>query len=187
MSDDVEEFLRIIKKSDYKVVDKLNQTPSKISILSFILFYKAHRDTLIKFLSAAHVPQEIIINQFEGVMANIGSRGCLGFCDDELPPEGKNHNKALHISIECADTIMSQVLVDTGSSLNMLPKNSLTELTIEGLLMKPNPLIVCAFDGSRWSVIREVYLPIKIGSYTFFVTFYVMDIHPAYRCLLGCP
>lgn len=33
-SDDVEEFLRIIKRSDYKVVDHINKTPSKISILS---------------------------------------------------------------------------------------------------------------------------------------------------------
>lgn len=77
--------------------------------------------------------------------------------------------------------------MDTESSLNVLPKNSLTKLTIEGLLMKPNMLIVQAFDGSRWSVVGEVDLTIKIGPYTFFVTFYVMDIHPAYSCLLGCP
>ncbi|XP_050889426.1 uncharacterized protein LOC127094663 [Lathyrus oleraceus] len=98
--DDVEEFLRIIKKSDYKVVDHLNQTPSKFSILSLLLCSEAHRDDLLKFLSAAHVPQEITVNQFEGVVANIASKGCLCFCDDELPPEGKNYNKALHISIE---------------------------------------------------------------------------------------
>lgn len=30
-------------------------------------------------------------------------------------------------------------------------------------------------------------LPIKIGPYTFFVTFYVIDIHPAYSFLLGRP
>lgn len=133
------------------------------------------------------MPQEITVNQFEGVMANTSLRGCLGFCDDGLHPEGKNHNKALDISIECADTIMSRVLVDTGSSLNVLPKNSLTKLTIEGLLMKPNMLIVRAFDGSCRSFVGEVDIPIKIGSYTFFVTFYVMDIHPAYSCLLGRP
>lgn len=61
----------------------------------------------------------------------------------------------------------------------MLPKNSLTKLTIEGLLMKPNVLIVRLFDGSRRFIVREVDLPTKIGLYTFFVTFYVMDIHPA--------
>jgi hypothetical protein len=53
--------------------------------------------------------------------------------------------------------------------------------------MKPNALIVRPFDGLRRSIVGEVDLPIKIGSYTFFVTFYVMDIHPAYSCLLGRP
>lgn len=77
--------------------------------------------------------------------------------------------------------------MDTGSSLNVLQKNSLTKLSIDGLWMKPSMLIVRAFDGSRRSVIGEVDIPIKIGPYTFFVTFYVIDIHPAYNCLLGRP
>lgn len=34
---EVEEFLRIIRKIDYKVVDQLNQTPSKFSMLSLFL------------------------------------------------------------------------------------------------------------------------------------------------------
>ncbi|XP_050908943.1 uncharacterized protein LOC127122688 [Lathyrus oleraceus] len=35
--EDVVEFLKLIKRSDYKVVDQLHQTPSKISILSLLL------------------------------------------------------------------------------------------------------------------------------------------------------
>lgn len=35
--EEAEEFLRIIKKSDYNIVDQLNQTPSKISMLSLLL------------------------------------------------------------------------------------------------------------------------------------------------------
>ncbi|XP_050895276.1 uncharacterized protein LOC127101883 [Lathyrus oleraceus] len=185
--EDVEEFLRIIKRSDYKVVDQLNQTPSKIFILSLLLCSEAHRDALIKFLSATHVPQEINVNQFEGIVANITASSHLGFCDNDLPPEGRSHNKALHISIECADTIMSRLLVDIGSSLNVLPKNSFTKLTIEGLLMKLSTLVVRAFDSSRRTVMGEVDLPIKVGPYTFFTTFFVMDIFLAYSCLLGHP
>lgn len=43
VSQEVEELLRIIKKSDYKVVDHLSQTPSKISILSLLLCSEIHK------------------------------------------------------------------------------------------------------------------------------------------------
>lgn len=118
---------------------------------------------------------------------NITTSLSLGFSDDELPTKGRNHNKAIHISIVCMDTVLSRVLVDTGSSLNMMPKGSLAKLTIEGLVMKPSELMVRSFDGSRRTVIGEVDMPMKIGPYTFFITFFVMDIHPAYSCLLGRP
>lgn len=145
----MEEFLRLIKKSDYKVVDQLNQTPSKNPMLALLMSSEYHREELTKFLRSAHDPQEIFVNQFGDIVANISISSCLGFNDDELPPEGRNHNKVLNISIEYADTVLSRVLVDTGSSLNVLPKNSLSKLTIKGLVMKPSSLVVRAFDGSR--------------------------------------
>lgn len=184
---EVEEFLHIIKKSDYKVVNQLNQTLSKISMMYLLMCSEAHRDALVKFLRVAHVPQDIYVFQFKRVVNNIASSVSLGFIDNELPPEGRNHNKALHIYIECVDTIFSRVFMDTGLSLNVLPKSSLSKLTIEGLLMKPSKLVVRPFDGSRRSVIGEVDLPFKIGPHTFFITFYVMYIYPAYSCLLGRP
>lgn len=68
-----------------------------------------------------------------------------------------------------------------------MPKGSLAKLTIEGLVMKPSELVVRAFGGLRRTVICEVDLPIKIGPLTFFITFFVMDIYPAYNYLLGRP
>lgn len=146
---EVVEFLRIINRSDYRVVDQLNQTPSKILMLSLLMCSEAHRDTLVKFLKVSHVPQDISVCQFKGVVNNISVSISLGFNDEELPSKGRNHNKALHISIECVDTILSRVLVETRSSLNILPKSSLSKLTIKGLVMKPSERVVRAFDDSR--------------------------------------
>lgn len=147
--EEVEELMKIIKRSDYKIVEQLNQTPSKISILSLLLCSKSHRNALMKILGATFVPQEISVNQLEGVAAGITAGRSLGFTDEDLPLEGRNHNKALHISVECVDTTLSRVLVDTGSSLNVLPKIALMRLNYDGLVLKPRDLIVRAFDGSR--------------------------------------
>lgn len=146
---------------------------------------EAHRDSLVKFLKAAHIPQEISVCQFEDVVNNIATSLSLGFNDIELPIEGRNHNKAIHISIECVDTVFSRVLVDTGSSLNVMPKGSFAKLTLEELVMKPSELVVRVFDGLRRTVIGEIDLPMNIGPHTFFITFFVMDIHPAYSFMLG--
>ena len=186
-SKDAEEFLRIIKKSDYNVVDQLGKTPSKISILSLLLYSEHHRNALLKLLNSAFVPHEISVNQFETVVANITAGNGLGFTDFDLPPEGRNHNNALHISMECKGTTLSRVLVDTGSSLNVIPKTALMKIDYSGLEIRPSDLVVRAFDGSRRSVFGEVDLPIKIGPQVFVTPFYVMDIRPAYCCLLGRP
>ncbi|XP_050889361.1 uncharacterized protein LOC127094585 [Lathyrus oleraceus] len=140
-----QEFLKLIKKSDFKIVDQLNQTPSKISILCLLLTSEAHRKALLKVLNATHVMQDITVDQFDNVVANITSSRYLGFNEVELPPKFK------------------------------------------GPEMRTITLIVRAFDGPRRQVIREVDLPICVGPHHFSITFPVMDINPAYSCLLGRP
>ncbi|XP_073219742.1 uncharacterized protein [Cicer arietinum] len=181
------EFLKFIKQREYKVVDQLNQTPSKISILSLLLNSEAHRRTLMKFLNEAHVTHDITVDQFDGVVGNITACNGLSFSDVELPAEGVEHNKALHISVKCHDHILARVLVDNGSSLNVMPKSTLSKLFVDGACLKPSAMVVKAFDGSRRQVIGEIALPIQIGPHNFGITFQVMDIKPAYSCLLGRP
>ncbi|XP_050918557.1 uncharacterized protein LOC127135986 [Lathyrus oleraceus] len=61
------------------------------------------------------------------------------------------------------------------------------QLSYQGAPMRYISVVVKAFEGSRKNVIGEVDLPVKIGVSEFQITFLVMDIHPAYNCLLGRP
>lgn len=168
----------MIKKSDLEIVDQLGQTPSKISILSLLLSSEAHRKVLQKVLNTAHVMQYITVDQLDDVVANITASRNLGFDEAKFPTEGYNHNKAMHISVAYADTLVSRVLVDTGSSLNVFLKRILTRLKFEGPEMRDSALIIRAFDGSRREVIREVDFPVCVRPHQFTITFQVMDIHP---------
>lgn len=118
-------------------------------------------------------------------MACILADNGLGFTNFDLPPKGCNHNKALHISMECKGTALSHVLVDTRSSLNVLPKSSLMKIDYAGVGLRHNDLIVWAFDGSRRAIFGEVTLPVKIGPHVFGAIFFVMNIQLSYCCLLG--
>ncbi|KAI5412787.1 hypothetical protein KIW84_057421 [Lathyrus oleraceus] len=159
MKEDCDEMLMLIKRSEYNV----------------------------KMLDVAYVDHDVTIEQFDSIVANITACNNLSFCDADLPEEGKDHNLALHISMNCKDDAMSNVLVDTGSLLNVLPKSTLEKLSYQGPPMRQSGVVVKAFDGSRKTVIGEVELPIKIGPSDFQITFQVMDIHQSYSCLLGRP
>ena len=135
----------------------------------------------------AYVDHDVTIEQFVNIVANITACNNLSFCDADLPEEGKYQNLALHISMICKDDALSNVLVDTWSSLNVLPISTLARLPYQGPPMRQSGVVVKAFNGSRKTVIRELKLPIKIGPSDFQITFQLMDIHPSYSCLLGRP
>ncbi|KAI5408702.1 hypothetical protein KIW84_054512 [Lathyrus oleraceus] len=184
---DDDEVLRLIKRSEFNVVEQLLQTPSKIPVLSLLINSEAHREALQRLLEQAYVEHDVTVDQFDHIVANITSYNNMSFCDEELPEEGRIHNLALHNSMNCKEDALSNVLFDTGSSLNVLPKSTMSRHSYHGAPMRYSGVIVKAFDGSRKTVIGEVNLPIKIGPSDFQITFQVMDIHPTYSCLLGRP
>jgi len=179
-SSEFDEILKLIKKSEYKVVDQLMQTPSKIFMLSLLMNSEAHKDALMKVLEQAFVDHDVTIGQFGGIVGNITACNNLSFSDEELPTEGRNHNLALHISVNCKTDALSNVLVDTGSSLNVMAKTTYDRLSYQGTPPRRSGVMVRAFDGSRKTVLREVDLPITVGPHVFQVTFQVMDIKASY-------
>ncbi|GAU49442.1 hypothetical protein TSUD_407340 [Trifolium subterraneum] len=187
MYEDSDEVLKMIKRSEYKIVDQLLQTPSKISILSLLMSSDAHRDALMKVLDQAYVDHDVTLSQFGSIVGNVTACNNLSFSDEELPERGRDHNLALHISVSCKFDSLSNVLVDTGSTLNVMSKITFDKLAYRGAPLRPSALIVKAFDGSRKSVIGEIDLPISVGPYEFQITFQVMDIRASYSCLLGQP
>ncbi|XP_073219764.1 uncharacterized protein [Cicer arietinum] len=148
---------------------------------------ESHQKLLMKILNEAHVTHDITLDKFGGIINNITTNNHITFIDDELPTEGRRHNKALHISVMCLDHIISRVLIDNGSSLNVISKSTLAKLPCNGTYMRPSPMVVRAFDGSHKEVMGEIDLPVQIGPVTFEIMFHMMDIVPAYSCLLGRP
>ena len=54
--EETNEFLELMKHSEYYIVDQLKKTPTKISIMSLILSSESHRNALQKVLNEAYVP-----------------------------------------------------------------------------------------------------------------------------------
>ncbi|KAK8990730.1 hypothetical protein V6N11_028693 [Hibiscus sabdariffa] len=155
---EAKEFLKILKHSEFNVVEQLNRLPARISMLSLLLSSELHRNALLK-----------ILNQ----------------TDEEIPAGGRGSHKALHITTRCKGYILPGVLVDNGSALNVLPLATLKKLPIDSTHMKPCQNTVRAFDGTQREVIGKIEVPLMIGPTEYEVDFVVMDIKPIYSCLLG--
>ena len=139
--------------------------------MSLLLNSDAHREALLKVLVQAYVDHEVTLGQFEHIVGNVTACNNLGFSDEELPAEGKNHNLALHISVNCKSDFISNVLIDTGSSLNVMLLATLEKLSYPGIQLWATSVLVKAFDGSRKAVLGDVDLPIFVGPHEFKVTF----------------
>jgi len=173
------EFLRIFQQSEFKVIEQLNKTPARVSLLELLMSSEPHRALLVKVLNEAHVAQDISIEGFGGLVNNI--------TEEEIPAEGRGHNRTLHVSVKCMDHVVAKVLIDNGSSLNVMPKSTLEKLPFNASHLKPSSMVVRAFDGTRREVRGEIDLPVQIGPYTCQVTFQIMVINPTNSCLLGRP
>ena len=75
-------------------------------------------------------------------------------------------------------------MVDTGPSLNVMPKNILVKLNDVRTFMKASILVVKAFDNSKRMVIGEVDLLIVVRPHMFIFTFQVVDINPSYIIII---
>jgi len=155
--EEVNEFLRIIQKSEFKIIEQLNKTPARVSLLELLMSFEPHQALLVKVLNEA---QDISVKGFEGIINNITANNYLTFIEEEIPAEGQGHNRALHVSVKCMDHIMAKVLIDNGSSLNVMPKSTLEKLPFNASHLRPSSMVVQAFDGSRHEVRGEIDIPV---------------------------
>ncbi|KAL4332892.1 hypothetical protein GQ457_07G009110 [Hibiscus cannabinus] len=185
--EEAREFLKFIKHSEYNVVEQLHKQPARISVLTLLLSSELHRNALLRVLNQTFVPNDVSVEKLDRLVNNLHADNFISFSEDEIPPDGVGSTKALHITTHCNGHILPHVLVDNGSALNVMPMTTLNRLPIDKSHMRPCHTSVRAFDGTRREVMGKIDVPLLIGPATYNVEFVIMDIIPAYNCLLGRP
>ncbi|PKI72792.1 hypothetical protein CRG98_006821 [Punica granatum] len=68
--EEAEAFMKIIKASEYKVVEQMAKSPAHISLLALLLGSEPHREALLRVLTAAQVPKGTSPNRIEETCNN---------------------------------------------------------------------------------------------------------------------
>ncbi|XP_027075870.2 uncharacterized protein [Coffea arabica] len=181
------DFLKMLKRSEYKIVEQLDRMPAQISFLNLLLTSELHREALLKILNEAQVPKDISVDKFSDIVGDVLAANHIAFSDDDLTAEGIGHNRVLYISVCCNGKLLPRVLVDNGSALNICPWNTLTKLGFLDIKLRPSATVVRGFDGSRRESMGETDLVLEIDPAQFQVTCQVMDFSSIYNILLGRP
>ncbi|RDX87808.1 hypothetical protein CR513_30668, partial [Mucuna pruriens] len=92
------------------------------------LIRHSHYNLLLKILIEAHLAQDIALEKFGGIINNITAGSHLSFFEEEISAEGRSHNQPLHIAVKCGDYMIARVLINNGSTFNILPKITLDKL-----------------------------------------------------------
>ena len=101
VENETNEFLKLMKHSEYCIVDQLKKTPAKISIMSLILNSELHHNALQKVLNKAYIPQNVEQKTIENLVGRIHDANYLYFMEDELDAEETGHNKPLYVTVRC--------------------------------------------------------------------------------------
>ncbi|XP_070013157.1 uncharacterized protein [Nicotiana sylvestris] len=173
--------------ADYEVIDQLQKSPAQVSLLSLLMNSTEHQKVLIKTLNEAYVPIEIFVEQLERMAERFSTINQISFNQNDLPPKGAAHNKALHLTVKCEGYYVKRVMLDGGSKVDIFPLSTLQRMEIGTERYRPNNVYVRAFDGIKRDTIGGIYLILTIVPVDFEVTFQVLDMDTSYNFLLGRP
>jgi hypothetical protein len=113
----------------------------------------------------------------------------IGFSDDDYVGVSLPHNDALVLSLAIANHKIHRILIDTGSSADILYRSAFELMKIDRRKVIPVRHSLVGFTGEQVLPLGSIELPVMAGSYprqrTIMVRFLIIDRPSAYNAVLG--
>lgn len=97
------------------------------------------------------------------------------------------HNDSLLIDIGISDCTVTKVLIDTGSSVDLIFKSTLVKMGVSLNEMKPSVRTLTGFNGSSETMLGTIRLRVYAEGVARNVKFSVIDVRAPYNAILGTP
>ncbi|XP_074315390.1 uncharacterized protein LOC141651584 [Silene latifolia] len=111
----------------------------------------------------------------------------ISFDEVDVPDEAEHHHDALIITLSIGNCLVKKILVDTGSSMNLIMLETLKNMWFseKGLVKKAIPLV--GFSGETKQSLGEIVVPTFAGGMNKQVRYLVIDGPSTYNVILGRP
>ncbi|KAL4636874.1 hypothetical protein ACB092_03G039500 [Castanea dentata] len=111
----------------------------------------------------------------------------LIFTDEDLLLGSKPHNRPLYVSGYTREQKIDRILINGGSSINILPKMTMRRLGLAMEELSHSRLVIQGFNQGGQRAISMIHLELIIGELTSNVLFHVINAKTTYNMLLGRP
>ncbi|KAG7578456.1 Reverse transcriptase domain [Arabidopsis thaliana x Arabidopsis arenosa] len=111
----------------------------------------------------------------------------ISFTKDDLVGVDLPHNDPLVVELIISDSRVTRVMIDTGSSVDLIFKDTLTAMNVADRRIKPRSRPLAGFDGDFIMSLGTIKLPTFVGGTIAWVKFVVIDKPTIYNVILGTP
>ncbi|CAA7016452.1 unnamed protein product [Microthlaspi erraticum] len=109
------------------------------------------------------------------------------FTDQDTAGLDTPHVDPLVVSLHISDSSVARILIDTGSTVNLIYKETLNRMEISRDQIKRSLYSLTGFTSEHVSSEGTIRLPIHVGGTTKAAEFFVIDKPAIYNAILGTP
>ncbi|XP_059663514.1 uncharacterized protein LOC132309199 [Cornus florida] len=109
----------------------------------------------------------------------------IGFGDTDLSRVQLPHEDPLVISLLVANCMIKRVLIDPGSSANIITKVIFEQLEIPSSLIRSTSSPLMGFDGMRVDPLGVIDLSVTAAKRMLKENFILTEMHPSYKLIMG--
>ncbi|KAF8114163.1 hypothetical protein N665_0040s0018 [Sinapis alba] len=111
----------------------------------------------------------------------------ITFSELDLTDIDHPHNNPLIIELQIGTCEVTRVLVDTGSSIDLIFRQTLIKMMIDLKDIKPSSRALTRFNGSSTTLLGTIRLNVLVGGVNKLIKFSVIDTETQYNAILGTP
>ncbi|XP_010424579.1 PREDICTED: uncharacterized protein LOC104709708 [Camelina sativa] len=97
------------------------------------------------------------------------------------------HNDPLVVEMEIGESMVTKILIDTGSSVNVIFKDVLIQMEIDLRTTEHDVQPLIGFDGDTVMTEGTIMLPVYVGGTMHCINFAIVDKSIVYNVILGTP
>lgn len=109
------------------------------------------------------------------------------FSEEDLMLGSSEHNHPLYVTTESDDTFINRILIDPGSSMNLMSLQVLKRLSLDVQYLGREKLMVHRFNENGQKFLGCFVLALKFGELYTKTKIHIIDANTLFRILLGRP